>query len=66
VKNELLELFQAFDKNEDCVLSKEEIYEGYKSTFGEVEAAKEVERIMYDPCSLILTSDAITMWLFVR
>jgi calcium-dependent protein kinase len=45
-KNELLELFQAFDKNGDGVLSKEEIYEGYKSILGEVEAAKEVERIM--------------------
>jgi calcium-dependent protein kinase len=45
-KNELLELFQAFDKNGDGVLSKEEIYEGYKNILGEVEAAKEVERIM--------------------
>jgi calcium-dependent protein kinase len=45
-KNELLELFQAFDKNGDGVLSKDEIYEGYKSILGEVEAAKEVERIM--------------------
>jgi calcium-dependent protein kinase len=45
-KNELLELFQAFDKNGDGVLSKEEIYEGYKSILGEVEATKEVERIM--------------------
>jgi calcium-dependent protein kinase len=45
-KNELLELFQAFDKNGDGVLSKEEIFEGYKSILGEIEAAKEVERIM--------------------
>jgi calcium-dependent protein kinase len=45
-KNELLELFQAFDKNGDGVLSKEEIFEGYKSILGEVEASKEVERIM--------------------
>jgi calcium-dependent protein kinase len=45
-KNELLELFQAFDKNGDGVLSKEEIFEGYKSILGEVEATKEVERIM--------------------
>jgi calcium-dependent protein kinase len=45
-KNELLELFQAFDKNGDGVLSREEIYEGYKSILGEVEAAKEVDRIM--------------------
>jgi calcium-dependent protein kinase len=47
-KNELLELFQAFDKNGDGVLSKEEIFEGYKSILGEVEATKEVERIMND------------------
>jgi calcium-dependent protein kinase len=45
-KNELLELFQSFDKNGDGVLTKEEIYEGYKSILGEVEATKEVDRIM--------------------
>jgi len=45
-KNELLELFQSFDKNGDGVLSKEEIFEGYKATLGEIEAKKEVERIM--------------------
>lgn len=45
-KNELLELFQAFDKNGDGVLSKEEIFEGYKSILGEFEATKEVERVM--------------------
>lgn len=45
-KNELLDLFQSFDKNGDGVLSKEEIFEGYKSILGEVEASKEVERIM--------------------
>jgi calcium-dependent protein kinase len=45
-KNELLELFQSFDKNGDGVLTKEEIFDGYKSILGEVEAEKEVERIM--------------------
>lgn len=45
-KNELLEMFQAFDKNGDGVLSKDEIFEGYKSILGEVEATQEVERIM--------------------
>jgi calcium-dependent protein kinase len=45
-KNELLELFQQFDKNGDGVLSKEEIMEGYKAYLGEVEAEKEAERIM--------------------
>jgi calcium-dependent protein kinase len=45
-KNELLELFQSFDKNGDGVLTKEEIFEGYKSILGEIEAGKEVERIM--------------------
>jgi calcium-dependent protein kinase len=45
-KNEMLELFQSFDKNGDGVLTKDEIYEGYKSILGEVEAQKEVDRIM--------------------
>lgn len=45
-KNELLELFQSFDKNGDGVLSREEIYEGYKAILGEEEAAKEADRIM--------------------
>ena len=45
-KNEMLEIFQSLDTNGDGVLSKEEIYEGYKDTLGEVEARKEVNRIM--------------------
>ena len=45
-KNEMLDLFQQFDKNGDGVLSKEEIMEGYKAYLGEVEAEKEAERIM--------------------
>jgi calcium-dependent protein kinase len=45
-KNEMLELFQSFDKNGDGVLSKEEIYEGYKASLGEIEAKKIVEKIM--------------------
>ncbi len=45
-KNEMLELFQSFDKNGDGVLSKEEIFEGYKASLGEIEARKECERIM--------------------
>jgi calcium-dependent protein kinase len=47
-KNELLELFQQFDKNGDGVLSKDEIIEGYKSYLGEFEAEKEAERIMQE------------------
>lgn len=45
-KNELYVVFQKFDKNGDGVLSKDEIYDGYKEILGEIEAAKEVERIM--------------------
>lgn len=47
-RNELLDLFQSFDKNGDGILTKEEIFEGYKSILGEVEASREVERIMHD------------------
>jgi calcium-dependent protein kinase len=45
-KNEMLEIFSSFDKNGDGVLTRDEIYEGYKNILGEVEAAKEVDRIM--------------------
>jgi len=45
-KNELLEVFSQFDKNGDGLLSREEIFDGYKTILGEVEAAKEVDRIM--------------------
>jgi len=45
-KNEMHEIFSSFDKNGDGVLSREEIFEGYKSILGEVEATKEVDRIM--------------------
>ena len=45
-KNEMMEIFSSFDKNGDGVLSREEIFEGYKSILGELEANKEVDRIM--------------------
>ena len=45
-KNEMLEIFQSLDTNGDGVLSREEIYEGYRQTLGDVEAKKEVDRIM--------------------
>lgn len=44
-KNEMLELFQSLDANGDGVLSREEIFEGYKLMLGETEAQKEVDRI---------------------
>lgn len=45
-KNEMLEIFQSLDTNGDGVLSREEIFEGYRQTLGDVEAKKEVDRIM--------------------
>jgi calcium-dependent protein kinase len=45
-KNEMMEIFSSFDKNGDGVLSRDEIFEGYKSILGELEANKEVDRIM--------------------
>jgi len=45
-KNEMHEIFMQFDKNGDGLLSREEIFDGYKIILGEVEAAKEVDRIM--------------------
>ena len=47
-KQDLTEMFQKFDKNNDGVLSKEEIMEGFKNILGEVEAQAEVDRIMKD------------------
>ena len=40
-RNELLSQFQTWDKNGDGVLSKEEIYEGYKQLYGEIKAMEE-------------------------
>jgi len=37
-----LSQFQAFDKNGDGVLTKEEIYEGYKKLYGEAITEAEV------------------------
>ncbi len=45
-KNEMHDIFMSFDTNGDGVLSKDEIFNGYKSILGEVEATKEVDRIM--------------------
>ena len=41
-RNELLSQFQAWDKNGDGVLSREEIFEGYKQSMGEFKALEEV------------------------
>lgn len=41
-RNKLLQQFQMWDKNGDGVLSRDEIYEGYKNFYGEVFANDEV------------------------
>lgn len=41
-RNELLSQFQTWDKNGDGVLSREEIFDGYKQLYGEVKANEEV------------------------
>jgi len=45
-KNELMGLFQQFDKNGDGVLTREEILLGYREILGDVEAEIEADRIM--------------------
>ena len=40
-KNELLKTFQTLDRNGDGMLSRDEIYEGYKQMLGETKAAEE-------------------------
>jgi calcium-dependent protein kinase len=47
-RNELLSQFQTWDTNGDGVLSREEIYEGYKKLFGELKAEEEVVRIIIE------------------
>jgi len=44
-KNKLLSQFQCWDKNGDGVLSKEEIFEGYKVLFGETKAKEDIDQI---------------------
>jgi calcium-dependent protein kinase len=41
-RNKLLKQFKAWDSNGDGVLSRDEIYQGYKSLYGEVKANEEV------------------------
>lgn len=41
-RNKLLSQFQSFDKNGDGVLTKDEIYEGYKTLYGEAITEAEV------------------------
>lgn len=40
-RNELLSQFQAWDRNGDGVLSRQEIYDGYKQLYGEIKANEE-------------------------
>jgi calcium-dependent protein kinase len=41
-RNELLTQFQIWDKNGDGVLSRDEIFDGYKQLYGELKAIDEV------------------------
>ena len=41
-RNELLSQFQTWDKNGDGVLSRDEIFDGYKQLYGELKANEEV------------------------
>lgn len=45
-RHEMLSAFQKWDKNNDGVLSRDEIFEGYKEIYGEVKALEEVDDIM--------------------
>ncbi len=45
-RNELLSQFQSWDTNGDGVLSREEIFEGYKKLYGDLKANEEVVRII--------------------
>lgn len=47
-RNELLSQFQTWDKNGDGVLSREEIFDGYKQLYGEVKANDEVVRFFFN------------------
>lgn len=46
-RNKLLLQFQQWDKNGDGVLSREEIFEGYKNMYGEIFANEEVVKIFF-------------------
>lgn len=41
-RNKLLSQFQSFDKNNDGVLTREEILQGYKQLYGEAFSEKDV------------------------
>jgi calcium-dependent protein kinase len=45
-RNKLLKQFKAWDSNGDGVLSRDEIYQGYKSLYGEVKANEEVVSLL--------------------
>lgn len=45
-RNEMISMFQKWDKDNDGVLSRDEIFEGYKEIYGEVKALEEVDAIM--------------------
>jgi calcium-dependent protein kinase len=46
-RNKLMKQFQEWDTNGDGVLSREEIFEGYKNLYGDVYANEEVVKLNF-------------------
>lgn len=45
-RNQLLSQFQSWDKDNNGVLSRSEIYDGYSNLFGEIQAKEQIDFLM--------------------